>query len=367
MVPYNGGNGGLWEPCFVRVSLLHLRLPTWYRKGNIGSPPSGVTRKFMTRPNGLPTLYQGSYSPDIAQQGAFDTVDDNQYLLTLEQALDAFIRALEGKNRSPSTITAYTTDLAHFITWLTQNNLVIKTPNQIEKADLTEYLAHLGQKGLMGVSRARKLAAIREFFRFLEAHSYIQKNPTYGVETPKKEKSSRVYLRPDEYRSMLSLAGANPRDYAILQVFLQTGVRVSELCDLRLEDVDFEGRTLKVYGKGMVQRDIELERKGIEAIRNYLNIRPQTFEDHLFLNKDAEPISGRGIRKMVRKYKDKAGITKRASPHALRHTFATYKAERGVSPFQLQQWLGHANLNTTQIYVHIGRHNARKVMEATSL
>lgn len=166
---------------------------------------------------------------------------------------------------------------------------------------------------------------------------------------------------------MLAQAGANPRDYAILQVFLQTGVRVSELCDLRLSDIDFDGRTLKIRGKGMVEREIELERKGIEAIKNYLNTRPQTFEDRLFLNKDGQPIGERGVRKLVKKYKDKAGITKRASPHALRHTFATYKAERGVSPFQLQKWLGHANLNTTQIYVHIGRQNARRVMEATSL
>jgi len=80
-----------------------------------------------------------------------------------------------------------------------------------------------------------------------------------------------------------------------------------------------------------------------------------------------EPIGQRGVRKLVAKYREKAGITKKASPHSLRHTFATYKAEKGVSPFQLQQWLGHANLNTTQIYVHIGRQNARKVMEQTSL
>lgn len=218
-----------------------------------------------------------------------------------------------------------------------------------------------------GVSRARRLAAIREFFRFLESSDYISKNPAQWVETPKREKNTRVYLRPEEYRSMLSLAGGNPRDFAILQIFLQTGIRVSELCNLRLTDIDFQGRILKVAGKGMVEREIELERKGLEAIKNYLAIRPQTFEERLFLNYQGEPLSERGVRKLVRKYKERAGITKKASPHSLRHSFATSKAEKGVSPFQLQQWLGHANLNTTQIYVHIGRQNARKVMEATSL
>jgi len=93
----------------------------------------------------------------------------------------------------------------------------------------------------------------------------------------------------------------------------------------------------------------------------------QTSADVLFLNYKGVPISDRGIRKLVVKYRKNAGITKRASCHSLRHTFATYKAEKGVSPFQLQQWLGHANLNTTQIYVHLGKQNAKKIMEQTSL
>lgn len=167
---------------------------------------------------------------------------------------------------------------------------------------------------------------------------------------------------------MLSLAGGNPRDYAILQVFLQTGVRVSELCNLKTCDVDLEGRSLKVtVGKGMAAREIELEKKGVLAVKSYLAVRPQSLDDHLFLNRDGEPIGERGVRKLVVKYRTRAGITKKASCHSLRHTFATFKAEKGVSPFQLQQWLGHANLNTTQIYVHMSRQNARKVMEATSL
>jgi integrase len=188
------------------------------------------------------------------------------------------------------------------------------------------------------------------------------------VETPKKERGVRAFLRPDEYRAMLALAGGNPRDYAILQVFLQTGVRVSELCNLRLDDVDVEGRTLRVTsGKGMVARDIELEHKAILAVRSWRAVRPPSSDDHLFLNRFGEPLGERSVRRVVVKYRGKAGITKRASCHSLRHTFATVKAEKGVSPFQLKEWLGHANLNTTQIYVHMARQNAKKVMEATSL
>jgi site-specific recombinase XerD len=166
---------------------------------------------------------------------------------------------------------------------------------------------------------------------------------------------------------MLSLAGANPRDYAILQVFLQTGIRVSELASLTTHDVDFVKPAIHVRGKGSIEREIALEKRGVQALKSYLAVRADSLSERLFLNYQGEPISERGIRKLVVKYTKKAGITKRASCHTLRHTFATYKAEKGVSPFQLQQWLGHANLNTTQIYVHLGKQNAKKIMEQTSL
>jgi site-specific recombinase XerD len=188
-----------------------------------------------------------------------------------------------------------------------------------------------------------------------------------GVDTPKKERGIRAFLRPDEYTKLLSLAGASARDYAILQTFLQTGVRVSELCDLRLDEVDLVAGTLHVRGKGRVERSIRLETKGLRALKSWLAVRPQSANDHLFLNQYASPLGARGVRKLVAKYVRQAGITKRASPHTFRHTFGTYKAKRGVSPFQLKEWLGHANLNTTQIYVHMAEQNDGKLMEATSL
>jgi site-specific recombinase XerD len=124
-------------------------------------------------------------------------------------------------------------------------------------------------------------------------------------------------------------------------------------------------RSITVRGKGNAQREIALEKKGTQAIRSYLAVRPvpEGSSERLFLNYKGEPISERGVRKLVVKYTKAAGITKKASCHTLRHTFATYKAEKGVSPFQLQQWLGHANLNTTQIYVHLGK---QKVLAQSS-
>jgi integrase/recombinase XerC len=285
-------------------------------------------------------------------------------------ALTRFLLVLEGRNRSGATLGAYRSDLTQFFAWLAQTNVAATAPERVERADVTDYLAHLSRRGISGLSRARKLAALREFFRYLEGEGVVAKSPTSGVETPKKERNARPYLVRDEYTRLLSLAGANPRDYCILTLFLQTGVRVSELCALRLEDVDLAARSVSVRGKGMVDRRIELERKGLQALRSWLAVRGQAGEvdhDFLFSNRDGGPLGVRGVKKLILKYRIQAGIAKKVGAHALRHTFATAKAEQGVSPFQLKEWLGHASLNTTQIYVHLSRKNAKKVMEATSL
>jgi Site-specific recombinase XerD len=287
--------------------------------------------------------------------------------ITLEKGLATFLNALAGKNRSAATIRAYQTDIQQFLSFLHANNVSMKTPEDVEKVDILEYLSHCAKRELTGIARARKMSAIREYFRFLEGVGLITKSPTVGIETPKREKNGRQVLRPDEYTKMLSLAGANPRDYAILQVFLQTGIRVSELANLTIEDIDFVKPAITVRGKGSVEREIALEKKGVHALKSYLVVRPQSLSSRVFLNYMGEPISERGIRKLVVKYRKEAGITKKASCHTLRHTFATYKAEKGVSAYQLQQWLGHANLNTTQIYVHLGKQNAKKIMQDTSL
>src|SRR5256714_2853818 len=290
----------------------------------------------------------------------------DMHIMTLEKGLATFINALSGENRSSATIRAYQTDIQQFLSYLHETNVSVRTPADVEKMDVVEYLSVLAKRELTGVARARKMSALREYFRFLEGIGVILKSPTMGIETPKREKNGRQVLRSDEYTKMLSLAGVNPRDYAILQVFLQTGIRVSELAHLRIEDIDFIKPAISVRGKGSVEREIALEKKGIHALKSYLAIRPESISTRVFLNYQGEPISERGIRKLVVKYRKEAGITKKASCHTLRHTFATYKAEKGVSAFQLQQWLGHANLNTTQIYVHLGKQNARKVMQDTS-
>src|ERR687886_320364 len=211
--------------------------------------------------------------------------------ITLEKGLATFINALSGKNRSAATIRAYQTDIAQFIAFLHANNVSILTPADVQKLDVMEYLTHCAKRELTGIARARKLSALREYFRFLEGLGVITKSPTTGIETPKREKNSRQVLRSDEYTRMLSLAGANPRDYAVLQVFLQTGIRVSELANLRLGDIDFVKPSLTVRGKGSVEREIFLEKKGVHALKSYLAVRGDSFSERVFLNYQGEPIS----------------------------------------------------------------------------
>src|SRR5262249_2683438 len=148
------------------------------------------------------------------------------------------------------------------LSYLHATNVSIHTPADVEKVDIVEYFSALAKRELTGIARARKMSAIREYFRFLEGIGVITKAPTTGVETPKREKNGRSVLRSDEYTKMLSLAGASPRDYAILQVFLQTGIRVSELANLTKDDIDFIKPSITVRGKGMKEREIFLEKKG---------------------------------------------------------------------------------------------------------
>src|ERR671935_1042199 len=191
----------------------------------------------------------------------------DMHTITLEKGLATFLSTLSGKNRSGATIRAYASDIAQFIAFLHATNVSIHTPADVQRLDVMEYLSDCAKRALTGIARARKLSALREYFRFLEGVGMITKSPTTGIETPKREKNGRQVLRPDEYTKMLSLAGAHPRDYAVLQVFLQTGIRVSELANLKIEDIDFIKPSITVRGKGKQEREITLEKKGIHALK----------------------------------------------------------------------------------------------------
>ena len=175
-----------------------------------------------------------------------------------------------------------------------------------------------------------------------------------------------MFLRVDEYMRLLNAAAGNSRDYAILQLFLQTGIRVAELVGLSLTDIDLEAGTMLVNGKGNKQRTIYFEKKATQAIRAYLTSRPHSLDQHVFLNYLGSGLSVRGVMDIVENYRKLAGISKQFSCHSLRHTCATYKAVKGYTPPDLQDLLGHKKPETSLIYVHMAR-DARQLMQQTSL
>jgi len=284
-----------------------------------------------------------------------------------EQNIISFLQELEGGNKSTLTLTAYKTDLKQFFEWLSENDATVTIPEQVTRGHVNEYLAFLSSLGRSGVTRARKLAALKSFFTYLKYENVLAASPADTIHMPNKERKRKVVLRTDEYSRMLSEAGGNPRDFAILQLFLQTGIRVSELVAITVPDLDRQSHVLKVHGKGNKERDIPLEKKSVQAVKSWLAVRPESQDQHLFLNYSGEGLSIRGVRKIVDKYLKKAGITKQISCHGLRRTFGSAKAGKGMNAFQLQKLMGHERITTTIEYVEIGQEELRKAMEATSL
>jgi len=283
-----------------------------------------------------------------------------------DTTLTRFINSLHARNVSEHTIIAYRTDLRQFFHYISETDISVTTPTAITRTHIIDYLASLAQQGRSGVTRARKLAAIREYCKFLVAEKLLDSSPTTNIGMPKKERKSRVFLRVDEYMRLLNAAAGNSRDYAILQLFLQTGIRVAELVGLTLPALDLVEGTMLINGKGMKQRTLYLEKKATQALRAYLATRPRSSDEHVFLNYEGKGLSVQGVRDIIDKYGKEAGITKKFSCHSLRHTCATYKAAKGYTAAELQDLLGHEKPDTSLIYVHMAR-DAKQLMMQTSL
>jgi site-specific recombinase XerD len=289
---------------------------------------------------------------------------DTQTQLTT--SLNLYLQSLVGRNLSKHTTIAYQTDLVQFLSWLTENDVTVISPGKITRIHILDYLAYMAGIGRSGVTRARKLAAIREYCKFLVDAQSVSSSPAEHIAMPKKERKQRVFLRVDEYMRLLNAAAGNSRDYAIFQLFLQSGIRVAELVELELDEIDLDAGTMLINGKGNKQRTIYLEKKATQAIKSYLKDRSRSADQHVFLNYQGYGLSVRGVMDLVEKYRLAAGITKKFSCHSLRHTCATYKASKGYTAAELQDLLGHEKPETSLIYVHMAR-DAKKLMQQTSL
>ena len=211
---------------------------------------------------------------------------------------------------------------------------------------------------------ARKLATLRSFYKFLVRRDYVNSNPVIAIKTPKQDKKLPKFLEYEEVQRLLNTPPADSwlgaRDRAILEVLYSTGMRVSELVGLNLEDVDFLGEVIHIRGKGKKERIAPIGSSALQAIQNYIEFRNRRMQNDssfdskvLFANKHGQRLSTRSVRRKMDKYLREAGLDPEISPHTLRHSFATHMLNNGADLRSVQELLGHQSISTTQVYTHV--------------
>jgi integrase/recombinase XerD len=283
---------------------------------------------------------------------------------TIESSLDQFLNELD---KSPSTIQAYRTDIQQLFTWLHANDITVIGAQHVTSSHIDEYLRYLTDQGRTGTTCARKLVSIHLFFTYLVSKGVIQYSPTAKVKKPRRVRKPKYALRPDEFKRIAGAARGNPRDYALLQLLFQTGIRVSEIISIRLSDLDIEQKTLTLLMKGNRKRTIPLEKKTLHALQSYLAVRPMTPDQHLFLNYQCQGLSIGGVRKMVEKYAICAGIPKKITCHSLYFTCSIHSSVLGMIDFYPKTPLRNERIRTQKKDIPLGPEELRKLMEYTSL
>ena len=301
-------------------------------------------------------------------------------------------------NKSPNSVKEYNYDLNMFLKYmkidfkLTKENdfskinirdFDIQTLKKITTNDINSFLSYLAlNQGSKPATRARKISTIRIFFAYLFDQKLIDDNPAIGIKTPKQEKRMPKYLSLDDSKKLLSVTADEndenkERDYAIITLFLNCGLRLSELVGINISNIDFSENRLTVIGKGNKERTIYLNEACIKAIQDYLSVRPKEgvkvdskgSNKALFLSKRKERISNRMVQYIVERELMKAGLdTSKYSTHKLRHTAATLMYQYGhVDIRALQELLGHESIATTEIYTHVSNEQVRDAVERNPL
>lgn len=300
----------------------------------------------------------------------------------MDAAIDRFVEHLaNGRRLSPHTVRGYARDLAQFASFL-ENRLApgdgrdggaraAFSPRSIDRLLLRDFLATLHESRYDRASIARKLAALRTFFRFLVREKTLDSSPAALLRTPRREKTLPRFLETGEVDRLL--AAPDPRteeglrDRALLELLYGAGLRVSELVSLSVGDVDLDTELLRVRGKGGKERLLPCGGKAAEALREYLASRPRATKRNgaaLFLNRrDGGRLTDRSVRRILDALVIRAGIAAGVTPHTLRHSFATHLLERGGDLRTVQELLGHARLTTTQIYTHTSRKRLKEVYD----
>ena len=279
----------------------------------------------------------------------------------LEQAVDDYIVFLTvEKGASQNTIEAYSNDVRKFTQYLSDEK--INDWREVDNYAVREYLALMQAEQITNTTRARNVAALKSFFRFLYMEKYTESNLGELLDVPRKEKVLPKYLTMEEVERLLEAPDITTpngcRDKAMLELLYASGLRVSELITLRLNDISFEMAYVRCFGKGSKERIIPLGSYALDALEHYIEVcRPKVANnwqtDTLFLNKNGKGLTRQGFWKLIKKYGREAAITADITPHVLRHSFATHLLSGGADLRAIQEMLGHADIATTQIYTHL--------------
>jgi len=267
--------------------------------------------------------------------------------IRIREAKERFEGFLKSKNKASATVLAYGKDIDQLISFLEE--LKREHVHEVTSGDIQAFLTSLQGKGYTPKSVSRKLNSTRTFYRFLKINEYVTDDPSLLVEHPKYELNPPRVLSPLEYRALRDSASSDSRIYAIVEILLQTGVRIGELANIRLEDVKENTLLVRQY-EGHPLREVPLNRRAKDALKRYLEIRPNTSDDHLFITKTGKPFLVRNIRDAIERYFRKAGIED-AKINDLRHTFVAHHLKNGVSMVFLSKVLGHKRLSSTERYL----------------
>jgi integrase/recombinase XerD len=287
----------------------------------------------------------------------------------VKEFIDSFLSYLSvERGLSRNTIVSYHEDLNSYADFLAKHS--IGALSKTDRNDIVNFMLFQKDKGLAANSVARRLAAIKMFYRFLVRERILKSDPTSLIDSPKLWKKIPQTLSLNEVDALLSQPDLRDRqgirDRAILETLYATGMRVSEAVNLKKDAVNLDVGFLRCIGKGNKERVIPLGKKAITSLKRYLEVsRPSLAKkkecEHLFLNRSGNKISRQSLWKIIKKYALLARIKKPIKPHILRHSFATHLLERGADLRSVQEMLGHSNISTTQIYTHVNKDRLKSI------
>lgn len=282
----------------------------------------------------------------------------------LVQLISDYIQNLElERGLSKNTLLAYENDIMEFFDFFKE----IDNPNEIKRSHFSKYTIYLANNGIKASSITRKIASIKGFFRYICANREINSNPALAISSPKIPKKLPKVISYDEIEKLLK-NHLSVKEKAVFELLYATGLRVSELCNLTLKNIDFKSNLLKTFGKGSKERLVPIGKKAKNAVLEYMkerelyiktNLGSNSKIDYLFINDKCGKISRQWVYNFVKK--QGRLINKSISPHTIRHSFATHLLENGADLRCVQELLGHSSVVTTQLYTHISKKHLKEV------